>query len=78
MCSSQPVVPTTRFTPSAAMPLDVAQHGRGNREIDRDIDAAEVLRRDALEIRVVELVELERDLEAVLRRELLDQPAHFP
>ncbi len=32
---------------------------------------------DALEVGVVELVELERDGEAVLGRELLDQPAHL-
>ena len=77
MCSSQPVVPTTMLTPSAAMRFHVRRHGGGNGEIDGHVDAAEVLRRDAFEIGVVELVELERDREAVLRRELLDQPAHL-
>ena len=59
------------------MPSTFARHGGGNREFDRDIDAAEVLRGDAFEVGVVELVQLQRDVEAVLGRELLDQPAHL-
>ena len=38
---------------------------------------AKVLRGDAFEVGVVEFVQLQRDVEAILRGKLFDQPAHL-
>ena len=48
------------------MPSTLSGTGGGDGEVDGHVDAAEILGGEALAIGVVELVELERDLEAVL------------
>ena len=58
--------------------LDVADDGVRSREIDRDIDAVEVLGGDAFAVGVVEFVELQGDVEAVLGGKLFDQPPILP
>ena len=77
MCSSQPVVPITMFTPSAAMPSTFRGTAAG---IEKSMATSMPRKFSAVmpsTFGVVELVQLQRDLEAVLRRELLDQPAHL-
>ena len=74
---NQPVVPTTTGHAERREALDILDRRGGSRELDGHIDAAEILARDAREIHVVELVQLQRDGEAVLGRQLLDQPAHL-
>ena len=64
ICSCQPVVPITRFTPSAAIRSMLLDTARRRGKIDRHIDAAKILGRDAFEVRVVEFIELQRDLDA--------------
>ena len=53
--------------PRAASRSDVAGHGRRRREVDRHVDPAEALRRDAVAAGVVPPVRPQGDLEAVLR-----------
>ena len=55
----------------------VAPHGGGNGEIDGHIDAAEILRGEAFEVGVVELIELQRHSEAVTRGKLFHQLTHL-
>src|SRR5207247_1059898 len=58
-------------------PLYVFHRGVRNRKIDRYVDAAEVLRRDALETGVVEFIQLQAHVAALRRSKLLDELAHF-
>src|ERR1035437_10382419 len=56
----------------------VAGHGGGNGKLDGDIDAGEVPGGEAGATRIVELIELERNLEIVLGGKLFNELAHFP
>ena len=58
-------------------PLDVSDHGRGRGKIDRDVDAFEILRRDAFEVRVVEFIQLQRDFDAARARPALRSSGPF-
>src|SRR5581483_7257382 len=57
--------------------LDVADYCSGRGEFDRDIDALEILRRDAFEADVIEFVKFERNFDAARCGERLNHPAHF-
>ena len=74
----QPVVPTTRFTPSAASFGAVASVASG---VEKSIATSRPWQRSRVIAGapgVVLDVERPDDLEAVLRRQLLDQPPHPP
>src|SRR4030095_11535806 len=58
-------------------PLDVFHGGRRNRKIDGDVDSAKVSCRDALEVGVIELIQLEHDGPTLRGRKLLDELAHL-
>src|SRR5439155_14223398 len=58
-------------------PLDVFYGGVRNGKVDRHVDATEIFRRDAFELGVVEFVQLQANIAAVRRRELLDELAHL-
>src|SRR6266478_6381663 len=49
-----------------------------HRKLHRHVDAAEIFRRDSLLVHIRVDVQLEANGKASLRRELLDQTAHFP
>ena len=75
--SSQPVVPTTTGTPQRGDALRRCSTTAAGMENSMATSMPAKFSASCRRSRVVELVELERDREAVLRRELLDQPAHL-
>ena len=56
---------------------DVGQRHFGRGEFDGDIDSGKVGRREALASSVVEFIQLEDHLKAILGSELLNEPPHF-
>ena len=76
-CSSQPVVPITMLTPSAAMPSTLRRTAAG---MEKSMATSMPRKFSAVtpsKFGVVEFVQLQRHGEAVLGRELFDQPAHL-
>ena len=77
-CSSQPVVPTTTFTPSAAAVPHSRPPPMGWKTRLRHRSRESSPRVIPSQSRIVELIQLERDFATVLRGELLDELAHLP